>query len=122
MRQTLVNLNGFTFAEDTALITLKSMSVPMNQPDYDTATADILTAATLAKPEARKAAVKAVLQSYFPATVEGPSLGVHAQFHQGTVLIVHSDGAVEEWEGTTYRARWQDLQHYVDDCKRRVKP
>ncbi len=42
----------------------------MNQPDYTLATADILTAATLAKPEAKKAAVKAVLEAYFPATGE----------------------------------------------------
>lgn len=40
----------------------------MNQPDYTNATADVLTAATLAKPEAKKAAVKAILESYFPAT------------------------------------------------------
>lgn len=97
----------------------------MNQPDYTLATADVLTAATLARPEAKKAAVRAVLESYFPATGETrtdvPPLLRQQRPHEIALMIL-KDGRTELWEGTTYRGTFNDLDTAVADIKRRAQP
>lgn len=87
-------------------------------PDYTTATADVLTAATLAKPEAKKAAVKAVLESYFPATGETPAPWNGTVDH---ILKINPDGRVEEWEGSTYRATYLDVADAANEIMKRRK-
>ncbi len=88
----------------------------MNQPDYTLATADILTAATLAGPEAKKAAVRAVLEAYFPATGEPqPVPAVCRNARQGEIaLMIQADGRVEHWEGTTFRVTYGNLREAME--------
>ncbi len=97
----------------------------MNQPDYTLATADILTAATLAGPEAKKAAVRAVLETYFPATGDTEAQPVPAVCRNARLgeiaLMIQADGRVEHWEGMTYRESYIDLDSAVEDIKRRAK-
>ncbi len=97
-----------------------AINVPIMQiPDYTLATADILTAATLAKLEAKKAAVKAVLEAYFPATGPIDPSGASG-FH---LLKLLPDGRVEEWEGSTYRGVFINIQDVCAELARRsIKP
>lgn len=89
-------------------------------PDYTAATADVLTAATLAKPEAKKAAVRAVLESYFPATGE---IQPHpdSMMAKCTALLIEPSGRVQLWEGRVYRGTFTDLDTAVSDIKRRAQ-
>lgn len=98
-------------------------STTYRSPDhYTAAIGDILTAATLAHPEAKAAAVRAVMQSYFPTTGAGapqkPSVPITAELEH--VLILRRNGQVEEWEGNVFRGTFMSLQGATDDLKARA--
>jgi len=74
-------------------------------PDYTNAIADLLTVATLAKPEVKKAAMLAILKFYFPSSGETPAVFRNMKSSE-IGLIVLPDGQVERWEGMTYRGTY----------------